>query len=108
MKRATLIKKLPRSEGTHEIRAALYKVDPPMVNQPWYRGTPDKYYEFIVVSAADVPFSGPETYIFGADSEGNILDWGELGGSMRGTMKHGMSLSAAGYVIAHSKMGEVK
>ncbi len=42
--------------------AALYRVEPPMRGR--YSGVGP--FSFVVVSAADVPFSGPETYIFGA------------------------------------------
>ena len=44
--------------------------------------------DYVVVSAAVVPYTGPETYIFPADSEGNITDRGELPGSYRGGLDH--------------------
>lgn len=40
--------------------------------------------QYIWVSAVNVPYSGPETYIFPCNEEGEILDWGELPGSFRG------------------------
>jgi hypothetical protein len=33
----------------------------------------DKDQEYLIVSAAVVPYSGPETYIFRASKEGKIL-----------------------------------
>lgn len=54
----------------------------------------------VIVSAAIVPYSGPETYIFAADSQGKIADWGELEGSYRGGLDHAEALRGAGYEIA--------
>jgi hypothetical protein len=54
---------------------------------------------YVVVSAAVVPHSGPETYIFGADADGNVADMDELQGSFRGDMNHETALRYAGYVI---------
>jgi hypothetical protein len=72
---------------------ALYRVDPPVVYDE------DKETDHVIVSASVVPVSGPETYIFPADSEGNILDWAELEGSFRGDLDHTRALIGAGYVI---------
>lgn len=55
---------------------------------------------YVVVSANNVPYSGPETYIFGADSSGDISDWGELHGSFRGDMDHDAALKKAGYEVS--------
>lgn len=40
-----------------------------------------------VVSAVVVPFSGPETYVFPGDGNGEITDFGEIVG-LRGTLSH--------------------
>ena len=56
-------------------------------------------YEYVVVSAAIAPFSGPETYIFGADEEGNVVDWRELPGSYRGGLDIDAALTRAGYMV---------
>lgn len=40
-----------------------------------------------VVSAVVVPFSGPETYVFPGDENGEITDFGEIVG-LRGTLAH--------------------
>lgn len=57
---------------------------------------------FVVVSAAFVPYTGPETYIFPSDSRGVITSWGEMKGSYRGGLSHEKALTRAGYKI---KMG---
>jgi hypothetical protein len=56
-------------------------------------------YNHVIVSAAHVPFSGPETYIFPAAPNGNVKDWKELPGSSRGTWAHDEVLAKAGYEI---------
>jgi len=84
MKTATFVKNLKNFAG----EAKLYKLSPP------YRG-----WEFVVVSAAIAPFSGPETYIFGANEQGSIMDWLELPGSFQGELNHNKALENAGYVV---------
>lgn len=56
-------------------------------------------HEYVVASAVDVPYSGPETYIFPANRDGKIVDWGELNGSMRGTLDIDYAMENAGYVV---------
>jgi hypothetical protein len=56
-------------------------------------------YDLVVVSAVDNPFSGPETYIFGVDENGAIVDWMELPGSFRGALDHNEALEGAGYTV---------
>jgi hypothetical protein len=52
----------------------------------------------ILVSTANVPFSGPETYIFVADANGML--WGrELDGSQRGHISHQEALSASQFTF---------
>lgn len=53
--------------------------------------------EYVIVSAVDVPFSGTETYIFPAVKEGEVIDWGELPGSLKGTLLHEDAIKAAGW-----------
>lgn len=55
--------------------------------------------KFVVVSAVIAMYSGAETYIFPANEEGEILDWGELDGSFRGGLDHEQALSNAGYEV---------
>jgi hypothetical protein len=59
----------------------------------------EDYYTVLVSSVVAVDTSEPETYIFGADVEGNILKWGELDGSFRGGADHAEALRRAGYEI---------
>lgn len=59
---------------------------------------------FVVVSAVNDERFGSypivETYIFGADSNGKVTDWGELFGSYKGGTDHAEALRGAGYEIA--------
>lgn len=87
--KATLIESLAGWNGD----ARLYRVDPPM-NYEDGRQT-----NYVVVSATRVTFSGPETYIFPADSRGKALSWLELPGSFRGALDHARALEGAGYDI---------
>ena len=72
--------------------AHLYKVDPPASYYTGYTG-PEHTTEYVVVSAVNVPF------IFPADEEGSVLDWGELEGSHRGDYTHEHALEEAGYKL---------
>ena len=63
--------------------AELFKIEPAWEFTDWSEET--RIIEYIVVSATIVMFSGPETYIFEADSDGKIIDWGELPGSFQGS-----------------------
>lgn len=83
----------------------LYQVDPPMrLDRSWMfedgeEDTESTTYNYVVASAAIVPFSGPETYLFGATPEGDIVNWSELSGSQRGTLDHEQVIRDAGYTI---------
>lgn len=91
---ATFIKTIPGMRG--DMR--LYRVEPPMGGEDRGDG-PVPTFEHVAVSAA-VPFgSGPETYIFGCDSEGKDIDFAELDGSFRGGLDHAQALRNAGYEI---------
>lgn len=74
--------------------AALYVLNPPLADDD---GT---MHSHVVVSAVMAWGSGPETYIFPADSDGNVSSFGEMTGSLRGTLDHAAALGGAGYVIA--------
>ena len=68
--------------------ASLYELDEEIGygrdwNEPKFAG----YTRYVIVSATDVMLSGPETYIFPADENGNILDWLEMPGSYRGARR---------------------
>jgi hypothetical protein len=78
--------------------ARIYRVDPPMSYYPTWEG-PASLADHVVVSATTVMYTGPETYIFPADAEGKVLDWGELDGSFRGRLDHEEALRGAGYEV---------
>jgi hypothetical protein len=89
MKTATMLYEMTGMNG----RANLYRLSEAL--ESWEGNK----YEYVVVSAVDVPFSGPETYIFGADENGGITDWMELPGSFRGDLDHEEALKGAGYTV---------
>ena len=47
----------------------------------------------VVVSATVAMFGGPETYIFPANEDGEIVDYGELPGSYKGGLDHETALA---------------
>lgn len=90
MKTATFKKMLRGFNGV----AGLYELSEPL--KPYAIDENDSEYNYVVVSAA-IAYGGPETYIFGADENGNVLDWLELPGSSRGVYCHKTALENAGY-----------
>ena len=84
--------------------ARLFKLNPPLAYTS-YEEVDGEYQEvgkeahFVIVSAASVIGSGPETYIFPSNKEGNILNWGELEGSRQGDLDHEAALERAGYNV---------
>lgn len=79
--------------------ARVYRCSPPMRGWSWDDDEDVPSYEYVIVSAAVVPLSGPETYIFGSDENWAVVNWGELPGSTRGTLDHEEVLREAGYVV---------
>lgn len=81
--------------------AKLFELSEPVeYDRPWGDDEPPaKTAKYVVVSAAIVPLTGPETYIFPADEEGKIVSWGELDGSYRGGLVHSTALENAGYTV---------
>jgi hypothetical protein len=84
-----------QKNGTGDGR--VYRLDPPLISEWDERSNP---VEYVWVSATNVPYSGPETYIFPCDKKGNVLTWGELEGSYRGGLDHEEALAGAGYEVA--------
>ena len=81
--------------------ASLYKLDEEIGycadwNEP---GKFAGYTRYVVVSATDVMPGGPETYIFPADEDGNVLNWQEMTGSYRGGLDHAEALRRMGATI---------
>ena len=99
---ATLLKSnLPGFSGD----AALYRLDPPLEHHEY--GDPEPTKHSLVIASAitmDYDFLEPdkrtETYLFPADAEGKVTSWGELPGSMKGTLSHADALREAGYEVA--------
>jgi hypothetical protein len=83
---AKFVKKLDGFRGD----ARLYSLSKPLSGFP-----------HVVVSAVGSAFDTgmSETYIFGASSEGEVLEWGELPGSARGEFDHHAALNRAGYEV---------
>lgn len=92
MKTATLVKQLPGFTGS----AHLYRLSEPLTHDN------GQSFDHVIVSATVASFSGPVTYIFGADESGKVLDWGELDGSFRGDLDHAQALRNAGYEVIGS------
>jgi hypothetical protein len=80
--------------------ARLYKLSEP-IGYDWDCDTDDykSKTDYVVVSAANVLLDGPETFIFPADESGEVVHWGELGGSFRGGLDHERALNDAGYTV---------
>lgn len=76
-----------------------YHLDPPIVSEPWDDDEDGEEHDYVVVSATNAMFSGPETYIFGADKDGKIVNWTELPGSFKGGLNHEFALGNAGYEV---------
>lgn len=72
--------------------ATLYELTPPLKGD-------GKAYRYVAVSATVALFSGPETYIFGANKSGEVTQWMELPGSYRGGLDHAEALRNAGYEV---------
>ena len=84
--KAKFIKDLNGFTGT----AKLWELNPPF----------KKRIKFVVTSATLVPFSGPETYVFQSDENGEVKKWTELSGSYRGGLDHGIAIRGLGYEAA--------
>ncbi|WP_454113529.1 hypothetical protein [Microbacterium maritypicum] len=86
IKIATFVRDVSEQNGaTGEQR--LYRLDPPMDGV-----------EFVITSAVNHSWAH-ETYLFPADEDGAIVDWGELEGSYRGDTDHERALRGAGYEV---------
>lgn len=62
---------------------------------------PHQGHKFVIVSSVSFCFDhkGPETMIFGANADCEIVDWCELQGSERNTVSHRQVLRNAGYTF---------
>lgn len=73
-------------------RQALYRLNPPYEVRDW-NDELEQVTEYVVVSSICAMFSGPETYIFPADENGEVTSWGELPGSYRGGYDHDQAIA---------------
>lgn len=94
MKTATFIKQMEDFRGD----ARLYKLSEAVS----FRG--GETTEYVIVSAVNaLPFifddGGPETFIFPADEEGNVVSWLEMEGSFKGGLDHTRALAGLGYTV---------
>ena len=90
MKTATLVGSFDECFNKN-VRQSLYKMNPP------HNG-----YEYVIASSLFGRLGRhqlDETYLFGADKEGVILDWCELDGSMKVTQSHAEAFNEAGYCV---------
>jgi hypothetical protein len=87
MNKATFVRQLDGFNGD----ARLYRCDPSV-----HYGSGKT--EYVVVSGVAEVFA-TETYIFPANADGAVIDWGELDGSFKGYVDHKKALSDAGYTI---------
>jgi len=94
METATFVKDLKGWSGI----AKLYKL-----SKSVEFGIPLKETSFVIVSSAVSMVTGPETFIFPADEEGKVINWGELKGSFRGNPDHKKALRRAGYKMIGGK-----
>lgn len=79
----------------------LLRMDPPLASSEFNPDT-NEYepvaHEYVVSSATTV-LGEPETYLFPATRDGEIVNWRELEGSQKGTLSHADVLAALGYAI---------
>lgn len=94
MLRAAFIKDLEGFTG----KAKLYRLNPPIKYEDYISEEMIEC-EYVVVSAANAMYSGPETYIFHSNESGEVINWSELDGSFRGGQDHEKALLGAGYEV---------
>ena len=89
---ATLVRDLPFN-GVAEQK--LWKVTPAVKYSHYDDDSNQTLVEtsYVVTSATVAIFSGPETYIFPANENSDILDWMELSGSYRGGLDHDKAIN---------------
>lgn len=92
---ATFVKDLEGWRGD----ASLFRLNPPLSDEPYDEDVIPTHYEYVIVSGVDALFTGPETYIFPADSNGDAVSMLELPGSFRGAIDQEQALHGAGYEI---------
>lgn len=86
VKTAEFVRDISNDDDSWTGTAKLWRVSPPVRFSTLEGGTRET--EYVITSATVAIFSGPETYIFPADSEGEVMNWIELPGSYRGDLDH--------------------
>lgn len=81
---ATFVRDLPTCPGATQ---KLWRLSEPHQLTDW-DGKPTETTEYVITSAVNAMFSGPETYVFAADEDGEVTGCGELEGSFRGALDH--------------------
>ena len=85
--------------------AALYHVSPSMVYHDWDENNKmiNIKIDYVIVSAATAPYSGPETFIFPASHNSiktnSPISFQNLMGSFKGELNHEQAFSNAGYLF---------
>lgn len=79
--------------------AILFRMEPPLEGYPYVVVSAISPKPVEVLGEMVTVVLRPETYIFGADSDGTVLDWHELPGSFQGAMDIPRALAGAGYEI---------
>lgn len=105
MKTATELRRLNGFEGD----ARLFELSESITYDYDYESRKDRSStRFVIVSAVAAMFSGPETYIFPADEQGQVVHWGELEGSFKGSLDHAQALENAGYIVVKRAVSMLK
>lgn len=85
--------------------AALHRLSEPVVCHVWDSSHETvEVVEWVVASAVNVPFSGPETYVFPANEDGEAVSFAEMEGSYRGGLDHGEALRGLGFEVASGEL----
>jgi hypothetical protein len=95
IKTATFVKHQTSRSGADQ---RLYRVSPEVTWGGWSDDVAANRSDHVVVSAV-VAYSGPETFIFPADENGKVIDFGELQGSFQGGLDHNEALRGSGYEV---------
>lgn len=75
-----------RSPGSAVGHRRLFRMSPPLDG-----------HQYVIASTSTV--YGVETYLFPADSSGEITDWGDLDGSLRGVYEAEACFNSIGYQV---------
>lgn len=102
--KATFLRELGSFRGT----AKFYRLSEP-VRYCWCDGDEkcpgeDHFTQYVVVSAAVSFLEGPETYIFPASPDGDVISWGEMEGSFKGALNHKRAIEKAGWIYDNGNM----